>query len=115
MTNLTHQHFLLRFEDTDFVLKTQAQIAKDFDRLGHEVHPSLSSSAISLEELNLVVEEMLATVVQLGESQTLQLLYIIDIPQQEFLSLTTDPEFLSKASALIIKREAQKVHLRSLF
>ena len=52
---------------------------------------------------------------QLGETQTLQLLYIIDIPQGEFLSLTTDPDFLSKASLLIIKREAQKVHFSFLF
>lgn len=115
ISNLTEQQFLDRFQNTDFVLKTQAQIVKDFERLGHTSHSQLSNTAFSLEELRLIVEEMLAAVVRLGESQTLQLLYIIDIPQAQFLSLTTDPEFLSKGAALIIRREAQKVYFRTLF
>ncbi|MDA8648368.1 hypothetical protein N9L43_01015, partial [bacterium] len=60
------------------------------------------------------VADMLIDVVKLGESQTLQLLYTIDIPQQQFLALTTDLHFLTKGAELIIKREAQKVHLRSV-
>jgi hypothetical protein len=114
-SNLTDQQFLDHFQNADFVLKTQAQIAKDFERLGHASHAQLSDTAFSLEELQLLVEEMLTAVVRLGESQTLQLLYIIDIPQAQFLSLTTDPDFLSKGVALIIRREAQKVYLRSMF
>ncbi len=114
MTKLSKEQFLLRFEDTQFALKTQAQIAKDFERLGHSAHPSLLLKAVSLKELQLIVEEMLANVVQLGESQTLQLLYIIDIQQATFLALTSDPNFLSKGAELIIHREAQKVYFRSI-
>jgi hypothetical protein len=112
---LTEQQFLEHFQIADFALKTQAQIAKDFDRLGHSVNPSLLEATLALNELNDIVEEMLINVVGLGESQTLQLLYIIDIPQHQFLSITTDPDFLSKGAALIIRREAQKIYLRSLF
>ncbi|GAB5416760.1 MAG: hypothetical protein Crog4KO_22490 [Crocinitomicaceae bacterium] len=115
MTQLSNEQFLNRFQDSQFVMKTQAQIAKDFERLGHDTHPSLLAKAVSLEELQLIVEEMLANVVQMGESQTLQLLYIVDIPQAKFLALTTDPDFLSKGAYLIIRREALKVHLRSIY
>ena len=50
-----------------------------------------------------------------GERQTLQLLYRIDIPQQDFLALTADPAFIEKMSELIVKREAYKVYLRSRY
>ena len=112
---LNEQQFLEQFANADFVMKTQAQIAKDFDRLGYCSHPSLSSQRMSLEELNACVGEMLSTIIQLGETQTLQLLYTIDVPQSKFLALTKDPEFIRKASALIIRREALKVYLRSIY
>lgn len=113
--HLTENQFLQHFRNAEFVLKTQQQIAKDFERSGLEVHPELIHKALDLESLQSTVSEMLATVVQQGETSTLQLLYQIDIPQQQFLALTTDPDFLSEASKLIIRREAQKVYLRSIF
>lgn len=110
---LSHQQFLEHFQNADFILKTQAQIAKDFERLGYEAPEQLKTTVHSPDSLVDLVEDMLLEVVQLGESHTLQLLYIIDVPQEDFLALTTDPDFLQKASLLIIKREAQKIYLRS--
>ncbi|MCR9172455.1 MAG: hypothetical protein NXI10_08195 [bacterium] len=112
--NLTDQQFVEQFQNADFVLRTQSQIAKDFERSGFLIELS-ENTPLSLEELSIVVAKTLAEVMQSGETITLQLLYQIDIPQEQFLALTTDPDFLSKASELIIRREAQKVYLRSIF
>lgn len=112
---LTKQEVVDRFRDTEFVLKTQAQIVRDFERLGHDIESGLLSHSYSLEELIGFVSKMLGDVLKKGEQSTLQLLYQIDVPQSQFLALTTDPEFLPKASELIIRREAQKVYFRSIF
>lgn len=115
MTPLSHEQFQEKFQSSDFVLKTQAQIAKDFNRLGYSPPPSLYETPLSLNDLLECVQGLLSQVMQLGETSTLQLLYIIDVPQSDFLSITADPNFLHKASFLIVKREAQKVHFRSFF
>lgn len=112
--HLTEQQFLDRFENTDFVLKTQAQIVKDFERSGQEIELS-TTDTLSLEDLKIAVSNALAKVMESGETNTLQLLYQIDIPQDQFLALTTDADFLSKVAYLIIRREALKVHLRSIY
>lgn len=105
----------VQFQSTDFVLKTQRQIAKDFAVCGIDFEESFlqeeKTLPIILDNTNSKLEEIMNQ----GETSTLQLLYQIDIPQQDFLSLTTDPEFLSKMSELIVKREAYKVYLRSKF
>lgn len=111
---LTESRFIEQFELADFILKTQAQIAKDFDRSGHDVAKILYEQTHDLDELTEIVSLMLDAVLKKGEQTTLQLLYQIDVPQGKFLQLTTDPEFLKKASLLIIRREAQKVYLRSI-
>lgn len=111
---LTEQEFLSKFEIPDFVLKTQQQIAKDFERSGELMEGRLLNETQSLEDLIDLVGEILSKVLKKGERSTLQLLYQIDIPQAQFLRLTTDENFLQKVSLLIIKREAQKVYLRSI-
>lgn len=111
---LTEQEFLSRFEIPDFVLKTQYQIAKDFERSGELTDERLLKETLSLDDLTDLVGEILSLVLKKGERSTLQLLYQIDIPQAQFLALTTDEDFLRKVSLLIIKREAQKVYLRSV-
>lgn len=69
----------------------------------------------SYQEIIDLISEKLSELMTLGETQTLQLLYQIDIPQQDFLALTTDPDFITKMSDLIVKREAYKVYLRSKY
>lgn len=111
---LNRSDILDHFLNTDFVLKTQQQILKDFEISGNEFHAVLRNTAFSYEDLTEILSEMLSAVMKKGERQTLQLFYQIDIPQDQFLKLTTDPEFLIKISELIIRREAQKVYLRSV-
>jgi hypothetical protein len=50
-----------------------------------------------------------------GETRLLQLLYTIDLSEKEFLSLTTEPDFLKLLSEKILFREAYKVFLRAKF
>jgi hypothetical protein len=52
---------------------------------------------------------------QEGETRLLQLLYTIDFPEKEFLSLTTQADFLAQLSQRILFREAYKVYLRKKF
>jgi hypothetical protein len=52
---------------------------------------------------------------QEGETRLLQLLYTIDLPEKEFLSLTTQADFLALLSQRILFREAYKVYLRKKF
>jgi len=50
-----------------------------------------------------------------GESQLLQLIYIIDIPEKEFLSSVTQKEVVQILSEKILLKEANKVYLRRKF
>ena len=88
---------------------------KDFYPSGIRFGAQFEIETFSYLEIIDKVSEKLSELMTLGETQTLQLLYQIDIPQQDFLGLTTDPEFISKMSELIIKREAYKVYLRSRY
>lgn len=112
---LSEEELSLRFRVSDFALKTQRQIVKDFERLGHDFDARLLSHSMDLEDVVEVVSTMLEVVLHKGQQATLQLLYQIDVPQSQFLQLTTDANFLVKASELIVRREAQKVYLRSIF
>ena len=109
------QALKVEFESTDFVLKTQRQIAKDFGTSGIDFNESFEKEELSLENLLEIVGVKLDELMQLGETSTLQLLYKIDIPQQDFLALTNDPHFITKMSDLVVKREAYKVYLRSKY
>ena len=51
----------------------------------------------------------------MGETKWMQLLYTIDIPEQTFLSLTQEKDFIQLLSQAILKREAMKVFFRSKF
>lgn len=114
-TALTISQLETEFNNPEFVLKTQRQIVKDFYPSGIRFGAQFEIEAFSYLEIRDKVSEKLSELMTLGETQTLQLLYQIDIPQQDFLALTTDPEFISKMSELIIKREAYKVYLRSMY
>lgn len=111
---ISEKQLLVHFQNTDFVLKTQAQIVKDFERSGFTFGNNLLTTVLNFQQLTEEVADTLATVMQTGETTTLQLLYQIDLPQEQFLALTTDSHFLMKAAQMIIRREAQKVYLRSI-
>ncbi|OFZ65169.1 MAG: hypothetical protein A3D92_19340 [Bacteroidetes bacterium RIFCSPHIGHO2_02_FULL_44_7] len=103
------------FQSEDFRLKTQQQIQKDFAFAHAEFPEDFCENSRTLYDLELLVQHELAKVMEQSERHTLQLLYQIDIPQDRFLELTTDPDFLPKMSNLLIRREAYKVYLRSKF
>jgi len=114
-TQLSNNELSLQFQSEEFVLKTQRQIVKDFNSNGISYDSDFEMNALPFEIIRDVVGQKVSEAMQLGETSFLQLLYQIDIPQRDFLILTTDPEFITKMSDLIIRREAYKVYLRSQF
>ena len=114
-TALSHSQLLAEFESSEFVLKTQQQIAKDFGNFSIEFSTEFLQNALPMDEIILDTEEKIAELMKEGEQRFLQYLYLVDIPEHNFLALTTDPDFLPKMSALILKREAYKVYLRAKF
>lgn len=105
----------IEFQKNDFVLKTQRQIAKDFNQSGIEFDPDFSNQELDYDQIQLEVESQLIQVMRLGETQLLQLLYQIDIPQSSFLDLLGKTNIAELLSDLILRREAYKVYLRSKF
>lgn len=112
---ISEKELVSLFQSSDFVLKTQKQIAKDFYTTGVNFQDNFETEIFPYEQIVESVNEKLEDILKLGESTTLQLLYQIDIPQHDFLELISDPEFIQKMSALIIRREAYKVFLRTKF
>lgn len=112
---LEKRQVLEQFRIPDFVLKTQQQIHKDFSVQGLTVNGILLEKELSYDEIFILVTEALSDVMRLGERQLLQLNYQIDIPQSQFLRAITDENPIQELSALIIRREAYKVYLRTKF
>lgn len=103
------------FTSSDFVIKTQKQIIKDFGLTNVQFAPTFENTVHSYEDLIDIISEKLVEVMKTGETQLLQLLYQIDIPQNHFLELISKPELPILLSDLILRREAYKIHLRSLY
>lgn len=61
------------------------------------------------------IAQQLVELMKEGETRLLQLLYTIDLPENEFLHLTKEPDFLRLISQRILLREAYKVFLRRKF
>ena len=104
-TALSISQLETEFKSSDFVLKTQHQIAKDFGTSGIEFTKAFDAAPLCYLELINAVGEKLGQIMTLGETQTLQLLYRIDIPQQDFLALATDTEFIQKMSIFLLYHE----------
>jgi hypothetical protein len=105
----------LAFQSQDFVLKTQRQVVKDFNRSGIDFNDQFSLHVLKYEQIIMAIRSKLIEVMKFGETQLLQLLYQIDIPQAHFTTLLENPNIAGELSELILQREAYKVHLRSIF
>lgn len=105
----------LQLQNKEFVLKTQHQISKDFAQFHLLFDEEFESEALTKSTLEQLISERIAELMKEGETRLLQLLYTIDLPEKEFLSITTDPNFLQLLSEKILFREAYKVFLRSRF
>lgn len=112
---LTKEQLEVKFTIPDFVLNTQKQIAKDFALSGVFFADSFESNTLDYVEIALEVEQKLLELMKLGETQLLQLLYQIDVPQQDFLNIVQENDFANQLADIIIRREAYKVYLRSKF
>lgn len=103
------------FDNEAFVLKTQQQIAKDFAKFNLFFQDNFETEVYSREKIESLITERVTDLMKEGEARLLQLLYTIDLSEKEFLSITTDPDFISLLSEKILFREAYKVFLRSKF
>jgi len=106
--------FLSTISNQDLYIKLIEQLNKDFQMAGIDVSFSEKSQPIEL------IGSIQKTIVNLMSHQFtdyLNLLYRIDIPEQDLKNTTTiDIETLSKQVAfLILKREWQKVYIRNKF
>jgi hypothetical protein len=100
------------FSNKDFVLKTQQQIEKDFAKFSLYLPESFVLEALDKDSLEVLIQEKVTEVMKYGETQLMQLLYTIDIPESDFLHHITAPNFLENISQMILKREALKVFFR---
>lgn len=104
-----------QFSNEDFVLKTQQQIHKDFAKFNLEFPENFIFEPFSKNEIEEEIQHKLTEIIKFGETKLLQLMYTIDIPEEEFLKIIIQPNFLISLSEAVLKREALKVYLRSKF
>ena len=113
--SLSKSQVLTEFQSTEFILKTQIQIAKDLSQFSIDFDVNFSKNALFYDDILLELEGKLTELMKSSEQRFLQYLYQVDLAENEFLRLLNDPKFLPKISELILKREAYKVYLRSKY
>ena len=92
----TYDQLNAYFDNQQFVLKTQQQIAKDFAKFNLLFSDSFEIEPISKDEIERLIGQLLVDLMKQGETRLLQLLYTIDLSEKEFLHITTDPNFIQK-------------------
>ena len=100
----------------NFVEKTCFQISKDFSTVYHDTidfqfdgnEPLLSQL---IQQLSSVIDE----VSKMGSGTMLQLMYTIDLNENEYYNSLGFDDSSQKLAFLIIRREAQKVYLKNKF
>jgi hypothetical protein len=78
------------FSKEKFVHDTVNQICKDFSRCGWGIDSVFLDRTLVKDEIEELLAEKLVEIMKFGETQLLQLIYIIDIPEKEFLSSQVD-------------------------
>jgi hypothetical protein len=111
----TYDQLNAYFDNQQFVLKTQQQIAKDFAKFNLYFLDSFEIEVTTKEEIERLIGQLLVDLMKQGETRLLQLLYTIDLAEKEFLHITTNPNFVQLLSEKILFREAYKVFLRTKF
>lgn len=103
------------FNNEEFVLKTQQQISKDFAKFNMIFPEKFENTLFTKEAIEGLIADHLIEFLKEGESRLLQLMYTIDLPESQFLHLTTQTNFIQLLSEKIVMREAYKVFLRKKF
>jgi hypothetical protein len=98
-----------------FVINTQKQIAKDFAKINLLFPTSFEEIRYSKDEIEELIRHFLCELIKEGEPRLLQLLYIIDLPENEILSIRGESDFLNQLSEKILYREAYKIFLRQKY
>ena len=99
----------------DFLLKTQRQLVKDFSKVNLVFPANFERENYSKEEILELISNEVATLMERGERQLLNLLYAVDVAESVFLKLTQQPDFLQQISEQILYREAYKIWLRERY
>ena len=95
-----------RLKTQDFVTKTILQLEKDFERCNLQINLSHSSDRDSLED------EILTSIQNVTATKLQQLIYIIDIPENEYSKISGTEFFFRALAEKILRREALKVFIR---
>lgn len=95
-----------QLQNQDFVSKTISQIEKDFIRCNIEINLTLLLDRESLEN------GILDIIKELPSNKLQQLMYIIDIPENDYMKLSGTEFFYRALAEKILRREALKVFLR---
>ncbi len=98
-----------------FVLKTQRQIIKDFGTANILFPKDLHSNALPIDQLLSAISIRLKELDSTNTSGFSQLLYQIDLPENALPALHSSDDFYLNLAELVLKREAYKVYLRSLY
>lgn len=103
------------FSKEKFVHDTVNQICKDFSRCGWSIDSVFLDRTLVKDEIEELLAEKLVEIMKYGETQLLQLIYIIDISEKEFLSIISQSNFPQLLAEKIVLKEAYKVYLRSRY
>ncbi|MCZ8229660.1 hypothetical protein [Flavobacterium sp.] len=111
---LNTDHLLSEAEKENLYLKLVAQIIKDFNLANEGVDFPLN---ISPNQLKIELHEKIYRMIQYKFAEYLNLLYIIDVPENEIKQLDGSDivELAGQVSFLILKREWQKVWFRNYY
>lgn len=105
-------HLLTEAEKENLYFKLIEQLNKDFNFANEPVDFPLSTTP---NELKIQLHEKIYRLIQYKFAEYLNLLYIIDVSEQEVKKLNGDDiaELAEQVTFLILKREWQKVWFRN--
>ena len=101
------------FNQEEFVLKTIDQIKKDLSGLeAGEVNFNIN---FDQEVLNQLTYQLMSVIQKMESRNIQQFIYRVDLKESQFLNAVSKEDEFQELAYLIIRREAQKVYLRSKF
>lgn len=102
-------------KSTEFVLKTQRQIIKDFGTAGIDFPTDFQSIPFPIDQLLTEISIRLKELNSNSTNAFSQLLYQIDLPESILSELSLTDNLYSNLAEVILKREAYKVFLRNKY
>lgn len=106
------QHLIPIFQEEKYRLLLQKQLRKDFSASGLDLPDELDEAVFKLSDLFELVRQQLVSQLEKGERHTLNLMYLIDIPEKQFTGILGDDDFTDKLTRMILEREATKIYFR---